>query len=419
MQGTGIEIVVNILYLLTIISALFALYKPYIGLYILVFVIPWHAYQFVEGLSIPNLAFPFVFLGVLLANKIKIYKHYLPYFAFFIWEVISIANAGFSKVGIIKTLSHINNFLLIVVLFSLINNKKILKLVGNTFILSVLFLAIIQIIAIFFPQSGLGFVSAGRAGIIGFFANRSSHYFAISIGLFWLMKTRNLIAFEGILNPFFVFPTLLLGVLASGSKSSMLAGILFYLILLTSKKYQTKKVIAYFFLILIAYISILFLNRFFPEIKQIRRLTEFTKDPRTATTGRSEIFKVNLEMFKHNWFFGVGIGMESQRFLEYVSYVNDYNFKLIPMDPHNTFMSVLIDLGIVGFVIFIIICLSAYKGGFKNPHKPPIEYFAYITTIIVVITSTTYLYSKVFWFLLGFTFLLRRELESDYIIKSE
>ncbi len=419
MHSGGIEVVINILYFLAIISALFALYKPYIGFYILIFIIPWHAYQFTEGLSIPNLSFPFVFLGVLLANKIKIYKHYLPYFALFAWEIVTLANAGFPKIGVFKTLSHINNFFLIVVIFSLIDNKKILKLAGSIFILSALSIAIIQIISIFVPESGFGYVAAGRASIFGFFANRASHYFVIAIALFWLMRERKLLGFKRILNPLFVLPTLIIGLLSSGSKSSMLAFILFYFILLSSKKYQTKKVVAYFFLILFAYISILFLNKYFPEIKQLRRLTEFTMDPKTATTGRSEIFKVNLEMFKRNWLFGVGIGMESKRYLEYVPYVYGYNFKLIAMDPHNTFVSVLVDLGIVGFIIFIIICISSYKGGFKKPHNPPVEYIAFIVSVLVCITTTTYFYSKVFWFLLGYTFLLRRELESDYIIKNE
>lgn len=415
MYSPFLSFVVKILTILAICGGLAGLVRPLIGIYFLVFLIPWDNYEIIKGTSSIYFIFPSIFLSSLFFKKIKLYKHNIVFIFLLLWEYITILKINLPRASLQKFLSQINIFLLIIVLESLLRDKKTLKIACSILVVSICALSFVQLMGVFFPLLDISLVVGGRVSLIGSYgANRISDYCSIGIPFYLLIKEIDLLAFKIVLTPWFVLPLLLVGVLLTGSKTGMVSIIVIYIILITNKKYLTKKILTYALIVILAYSSLMVSRYLFPNLKMTKRLQDLAKAPSVATTGRYDIFRVNLRMFIDNWFFGIGLGQEAKKYLEYARQMEGYRFNLINMDPHNTFMTVLIDLGIPGFILFFYIIFRFYNGNLKKVSKAPIEYKALFSAFFISSLSSTYIYSKFFWVLLCFASLIRRVIEADH-----
>jgi O-antigen ligase len=72
----------------------------------------------------------------------------------------------------------------------------------------------------------------------------------------------------------------------------------------------------------------------------------------TGGAGRLDIWKAGLEMFKHYPLVGTGLGNFIIVYQQYAGY--SPKFHGFARSPHNTYLDVLVELGILGFVLFLM-----------------------------------------------------------------
>lgn len=144
-----------------------------------------------------------------------------------------------------------------------------------------------------------------------------------------------------------------------------------------------------------------------PHLKLARRLADLSKSPTTATTGRADIAKVAFEAFRNNWVLGVGIGQLPSQFPYYATMVESYGFAIRRMDAHNTYLSVLAESGLPGFIFFIMILYCLYKGRRKGKFLAPVEENALVIVLLFLTSSAVYGGSKFYWLVMLVIYLTR------------
>lgn len=128
---------------------------------------------------------------------------------------------------------------------------------------------------------------------------------------------------------------------------------------------------------------------------------------RQDTVGyRIELWKVGWEMWSSHIFQGVGIGKYSEDFHLYAPY--RVVAKLFAPDPHNTYVQVLAETGLVGFVIFILLIFKSLQNiwrSCRSDDKASIELRnVWLIGLIVMLlggltkTDTT---EKLVWLIMG------------------
>ena len=105
-------------------------------------------------------------------------------------------------------------------------------------------------------------------------------------------------------------------------------------------------------------------------------------------SGRFELWQIGLEIFKSNPVFGIGW----YNFLFYnVSYYGGTNY------AHNTFLEVLVELGVVGFLLYLAFHTSVILKFYRLNFKPKYLLYTYFTmvlfmnTLSVIINETFFL----------------------------
>jgi O-antigen ligase len=81
----------------------------------------------------------------------------------------------------------------------------------------------------------------------------------------------------------------------------------------------------------------------------------------TGGAGRLDIWKVGFEMFKHYPLVGTGLGNFMIVYQQYAGF--SPKFHGFMRSPHNTYLNVLVDLGILGFVLFLIAIVMQVRDG--------------------------------------------------------
>jgi len=106
---------------------------------------------------------------------------------------------------------------------------------------------------------------------------------------------------------------------------------------------------------------------------------------RQTLSDRIDLARASLEIFKKYPIFGAGLGM-----FEYLYKPVRYEPTYIHYHAHSTFLEVLSEMGILGFVFLGIIVFSFYRIGFKNFRLLSGELFSYFAGISGVIFAYTF-----------------------------
>ncbi|GBD39778.1 hypothetical protein HRbin37_02064 [bacterium HR37] len=128
--------------------------------------------------------------------------------------------------------------------------------------------------------------------------------------------------------------------------------------------------------------------------------TLFSDDVSTMTARRSDIWKVGLEMIKSNFLLGVGL-KNFEVVYNYYALSTNILTAGFSRDPHNTFLGVIAETGIVGFFIFA--CMFIYI--YRNIHRiaNPLAYFVYTWLFLCFVLgnfSITNHFKFYFWIVL-------------------
>ncbi len=200
----------------------------------------------------------------------------------------------------------------------------------------------------------------------------------------------------------------LLTIYLSASRSAFIALILVFIISLFTLIKKRKNLLILFFSSLISCLIfiILFIN-YLPD----NRFTQTFNFKEGSTLARKEFYATAFEIIKEKPVFGHGLEQAGNRFVAYYnpdwalfSKVNDY-----PDRAHNIVLDLIINFGIIGFLIYLSIFIySIYFLLFKNKKKEKYLYFIYLSIIAYIISLlfsfpslATSLY---FWSLLAILF---------------
>lgn len=219
--------------------------------------------------------------------------------------------------------------------------------------------------------------------------NEVSLILAIGIPLAWYLaissETRGRNPLR-VANMLYV-PIAYFGILLSASRGGLLAsipGLLFVVMSMTNlKRFQR----VFVFVLLIA--SALLIQSIVPE-QSIARLSETSSSISEGDlTGRGEIWKQGFETFLEHPLVGVGSGA----FREAID---------LGKAPHNVFLSILVDTGVIGFLLFVTLLLIAYRQAWIQPKLESRLWLSTLLMLTIGIISINWEHRKPTWLLLTF-----------------
>jgi O-antigen ligase len=109
-------------------------------------------------------------------------------------------------------------------------------------------------------------------------------------------------------------------------------------------------------------------------------------------THRTLLWEAGLESFRDRAFTGVGAGAYGTAVLRAVD---------MPYVAHNTFLSVLVELGVAGALLFIALLGSLFYSALRMPYLERCLWTVLLLTWAVGVLALTWDYYKPTWFLFG------------------
>lgn len=160
---------------------------------------------------------------------------------------------------------------------------------------------------------------------------------------------------------------------------------------------------------IIAFVSIVL----FGVYSALRTTVDFDKDYKKvydiltggSITERQEAYDVAIEAFNHSKLFGIGVGNFGPYFSGYPTSAPDYGWAI----ANNEYLEILAELGLSGFIVFLLFALSIFYYSFKAYKNSADIYlrtvllalnFALLGILIQYLTFST-LYIMHIWILIG------------------
>lgn len=235
-------------------------------------------------------------------------------------------------------------------------------------------------------------------------------YFSILIGAFFLSRIKSVTVSKKIYYISFIilafFSTLL-----SGERISLLIFISSFSILSLIYLNKIKQIIILGCVIL----SIIFSYNFNQGVKF--RFNTFTNDiVNFESSGHGRLFSSAYIIWKQNYF--TGTGLKNYRItcnnLKNKNFVDPYtNMEILcSTHPHNTYLEILVETGIIGFMLFLIFLISSCIFFLKSIKKIPFQFKPFFWSALIIFASylwpikssgsfiSTY-NSSYFWFFYG------------------
>lgn len=249
-------------------------------------------------------------------------------------------------------------------IYNAINNIKELKILSFIIIAASLVVALQGIYEIYLdPQiAAFNYLNEGKKLIRARGTESDPNIYAISL----LLPCLLLVAYTGTkkelwkkLFLFCVFGVLVLAILITYSRSTYVAlffGSLF--VMFTQKKFHFLY-FGFTLSIVLIFISDTFRESLISIFIRISDIFGGTEDD--SSNVRIMLLIGAIKMFFDSYTFGVGFQGFSTKFLEYYTIQDTIGV----FEPHNEFYTILAELGIVGFVIFLVIIWKYLKKGYQ------------------------------------------------------
>ena len=364
-------------------------------LFALVFSIPWQAIIVIPGMgTFTRLLGIIVFLIAIfyiIANK-RINEVPL-----LLW--IMIAFIGWSFISIIwsinpsATLSRMFTYFQLIamtwLIWELCKDEWEFKLILQAYVLGA-FIPVIDIIYLFFSISA----PVQRIATEGFDPNWLATTLALGIPISWYLVSKWKSKIMITLNMVYV-PLTIFAVILTGSRGGFIVTVVSLLIIPFSYLLVSKNIryITSAFIGVCVVIGILYSPKVAENLQyNIDRISGISTEVREgAMAGRRNIWKVGFEVFKENPI--IGVGSASFRF-------SIENVIGRPRASHNTILSVLVDTGIIGLILFMSMFIIAIIPYFKGNQLELIFYFVLLLTLFVGMIPINWEANKALWYVL-------------------
>jgi O-antigen ligase len=226
----------------------------------------------------------------------------------------------------------------------------------------------------------------------------------IPLSIYLLIYQRNKILYW--LNLFYL-PLALFCIILTASRGGMLVALfslmVFPLIFFSINHELRIKLVS--FIILLAIMTLLWLPGNYDKIAMnVDRIAETPERIRTGDLAlRQHIWKAGWEVFKDNPIVGVGSAGFSHAMVEYF-----YERR----GAHNSYLSVLVDSGIIGIILFLSMFVIAILPNFDLPPPDKWIYIILLISLIIALIPITWETNKTTWFLLSIL-----TLENSYVVR--
>lgn len=357
---------------------------------LLIFTIPLEGSIAIAGVGTLTRLIGFVFTGLWVLTAFytgqvrRPHLFHLALFIFLLWNMASIFWTIDSNRTAVRVETYFQLFLLSLIIWDLYLTPKALRAGMQAYIFGA-YVTVSIIVLDFLTREAVN----GRYGTGNDF-NEVSLTLALGLPFAWYLAISNAPDKDNnrlrVLN-FAYIPIALFGILLSASRGSLLATIpAFLFIIFSMSKLKTFQRVLVFSVIVA---SVFTLHSFVPETS-IARLSETGSSISEGNlTGRGDIWKQGLAVFVNNPLLGVGSGA----FRESIE---------LGKAPHNVFVSILVDVGIVGILLFgVIIAIVVWQALIQ----PKLESRLWLSLMLVWgigVMALTWEHRKMTWLLFTF-----------------
>lgn len=418
------------LFILLIPFAFLVCFKPKYALWLILILIP--TYQ-IKGI-IYNIPVTFLELMILILvliyclKNIKRIKELIQnlkdwQWPILIWLIIATlaifispdlrAGAGVWKAYFIEPI------LLLVIFLDLIKNKRDLKLILSAFIFSALTVSIYALYQKFVSQGIWSTEVWGQPQILritSFFPHPNflglylGPLIILGLGQIFSFKNRKILVSSSIL----FFGICFLSLIFARSEAAILAvliGLLFIGLIIKSSQKYTLGILA--IILLLVFIFPVSRNYFFQKVG----LQDLSGQL------RFNIWQGAVDLIKEKPILGAGLdGYERLAFDYQKRFYDSHTGELISVEthpyPHNLYLTLWLELGLLGLIVFIWMLIKFFKQGFKQLDKKNVIISTSIMAAMIVIiihglADTPYFkndLSVLFWLIIGLEIVLNRKL---------
>ncbi|MBU4370143.1 O-antigen ligase family protein [Patescibacteria group bacterium] len=418
------------LFILLIPFAFLVCFKPKYALWLILILIP--TYQ-IKGI-IYNIPVTFLELMILILvliyclKNIKRIKELIQnlkdwQWPILIWLIIATlaifispdlrAGAGVWKAYFIEPI------LLLVIFLDLIKNKRDLKLILSAFIFSALTVSIYALYQKFVSQGIWSTEVWGQPQILritSFFPHPNflglylGPLIILGLGQIFSFKNRKILVSSSIL----FFGICFLSLIFARSEAAILAvliGLLFIGLIIKSSQKYTLGILA--IILLLVFIFPVSRNYFFQKVG----LQDLSGQL------RFNIWQGAVDLIKEKPILGAGLdGYERLAFDYQKRFYDPHTGELISVEthpyPHNLYLTLWLELGLLGLIVFIWMLIKFFKQGFKQLDKKNVIISTSIMAAMIVIiihglADTPYFkndLSVLFWLIIGLEIVLNRKL---------
>ncbi|MBN1894316.1 O-antigen ligase family protein [bacterium] len=398
----------NILLLLAFVVAVLTLHYPLFGWLLLVFMIPLES----AFLSIGGGVVTYTrLLGILLCGlwvlKVIVEQRpiiIIPYAKWFLplifWAVLSIEWAGNVSLSLSLLMTLLQMFVLGFVMYNEVHDAKQLGAMLFVLMMSCALAAIIGYFKIGSMDEN-SLLKLGGQGVKEY-ATMVGTAFLSGIILFSFRRQNHEKIFYMLISVVCIYP-----LFAAGERGVILGLAVGWIVITMVSRRKFSK-IAFAFLICLA------LYGFFHLAIQNELLSNYTINRfhlteliKSGGMGRIDILRVGLSIVKDRPIFGIGLGNFPVAYLRYSR--NPILGRYIGLGPHNDFLGIATELGIIGLFLFIGMIVDLCVRIFRL-FREPLDHERYTLLIWLfglwfycLTTSMTsdYIYRKFYWLLIA------------------
>lgn len=327
---------------------------------VLVFSIPWEEsvtifggeWTLTKGIGLITAA---VWLGLILKDGFRKPHHFhIIIFIFIMWNIASVLWSVEVDVTIKSIQTYIQLGIMVWILWDLYTTKKALKALLQAYILGA-YVSIGSTIINYLSGKEAFIYSGGRYAAKGFNPNDMGLILALGIPVAWYLAVSESsiwkIQWLRLVNYFYI-PAAIIGILLTASRGSLIAAVpaIFFIIMSTSRFRPVQRSL----ILLTLGVSIFAIQPMIP-MSNIQRLSSIPDSvTKSDLGGRVRLWRISVATFSEHPLLGVGSGsMNTSRQLG--------------SQVHNTYLSVLTELGLIGFSFFIFMLVIVVYHAAKQP----------------------------------------------------
>lgn len=317
--------------------------------------------------------FEYFFLKKKIYEKLFFSNFFKLFFLFYIILILSSLFSEHILFSLQTSIAYLRfGIFALIVQFVTNNDEKFLKILFIVLILAIFFLCMDGIFQLINGHNIFGLKHASPNRITSFFGNdiKLGSYLVRMLPLSIFLYFYNLKNINKNFKKLFLINIFLsfVVILISGERAALISFfiIFFIMILILEKKYR-KKILIFFLLWIVFFATLIQNNEYYYNRIIKKPLVEInnTIENNNIVVNKkyTEMYNTSIKMFAKNYILGIGVKNFRKDCLKEIYSKDSLNG--CSTHPHHTYLQILAEIGIFGFVILILIFLKVLKNLFS------------------------------------------------------